>query len=696
MALPMLMGGADCGPSNPLQGLSKRFDQDRGLQQDHFGAGRANSSRGAFRSQQGDSSSRDEDAARFFSGNTSSAPQFNAESAYDFSAIHKALTINQAPRMQHNPLASWAADFVQQQPMHSPVSQQAISSQSVMNMQADTRAQHSSPGPVQWTPAISNYRMNSMPGFVPQMPMQHMQQHQPVINKEISWDKEFSAQELHLASSSSAVLQEAEQKQETHQQSAHEGDELARTAGLLLENVKHEQNPKFQNSQFMGLMKQLRDGQVIVEGNQMVESEGRTSSQVDVKGKGRAIDSTSLPMTGIVHSSAQGSLRPETILQNERQGDRGNKEEDANDAYFRQENADFTRYWNGTQYNQGMENPETLSWNRLQADWDSFEATSTGIKAITRYQFQDNNPYLLGDSSRTRHHIMHAQGRQSVLENVLELEAAVQATPNDASVWYELGVKQQENEREHKALQALQRAIELDPSHLPAWLALAISYTNDNNRQGSYDAIYEWISRNTKYQDAVQLFRAQNTDNKSSSLMERYSQLIQCLITMARSDTSGEIDADIQVALAVLLNTNEEYEKAQDCFRTALAVRPEDWLLYNRVGATMANSGRAEEALEYYYRALELNPGYIRARFNLGISCINLRRYEEAAQHILDALVLQDADGVRDSAGLNEKRGVVSTALWDSLKTTCLHMQRADLVNLCDLKDLEGFRNRFP
>lgn len=28
----------------------------------------------------------------------------------------------------------------------------------------------------------------------------------------------------------------------------------------------------------------------------------------------------------------------------------------------------------------------------------------------------------------------------------------------------------------------------------------------------------------------------------------------------------------------------------------------------------MANSGRAEEALEYYYRALELNPAYIRAR----------------------------------------------------------------------------------
>lgn len=33
MSLPMLVNGAECGPSNPLQGLSKRFDQDRGIQQ---------------------------------------------------------------------------------------------------------------------------------------------------------------------------------------------------------------------------------------------------------------------------------------------------------------------------------------------------------------------------------------------------------------------------------------------------------------------------------------------------------------------------------------------------------------------------------------------------------------------------------------------------------------------------------------
>jgi peroxin-5 len=139
----------------------------------------------------------------------------------------------------------------------------------------------------------------------------------------------------------------------------------------------------------------------------------------------------------------------------------------------------------------------------------------------------------------------------------LELEAAVQRDMNNASSWLALGVKQQENEREQKAVQALRRAIELDPSHLPAWLALAVSFTNNNDRLGTYDAIHEWVNRNDKYRDFVVQFRNQNPDKPTASTQERYAYLTQCLIAMTRSDGGSEIDADIQIALAVLLNANE-------------------------------------------------------------------------------------------------------------------------------------------
>lgn len=46
--------------------------------------------------------------------------------------------------------------------------------------------------------------------------------------------------------------------------------------------------------------------------------------------------------------------------------------------------------------------------------------------------------------------------------------------------------------------------------------------------------------------------------------------------------------------------------------------------MWNRLGATLANGNRSEEAVDAYHNALHLFPGFIRARYNLGITCVNL------------------------------------------------------------------------
>ncbi|KAH9912276.1 hypothetical protein B0H21DRAFT_773928 [Amylocystis lapponica] len=573
-------------------------------------------------------------------------------------------------------------------------------------------------GLVPWNTSMSRYNtgalspMNTQPfgGAVLTPPMARMDASQ--------LEEAFQSQEASFQSSSAELLQQLQEPEQHSGPKAHNADELARTAGLLIETVRHETNPKFQNSEFLGFMRQVRDGDVVVDGNQIVQRDdalGNTATadwassfqaSVDLKGKGRAVDipapapqtMTPTPLAGMQSYMAPGmnTLSATGVQDN------------SLDAYLRQENEEYIKLTADAEFKSVLPSSalgdssthgpigQVAEWNTLQRDWDAFEATATGIRPVTHYQFQAHNPYVLGEASRTRHHLMHSQETTSLYESVLELEAAVQRDPTNALRWFELGVKQQENEREHKAIQALQRALELDPTHLPSWLALAVSYTNDSNRAGAYGAIREWVERNEPYRGVVDRFRAENpdVDSAGTSQRQRFETLVKCLIEMAR-EAGSEVDADTQIALAVLLNTSEEYEKAKDCFNVALAVRPEDWLLYNRVGATLANSGNPEEALQYYYRALELNPVYIRARFNLGISCINLRRYDEGAQHILDALILQDGDNVREPSGAEDKRGVTSSALWDSLKTCCLHIQRLDLATLCDRQDLEAFRLNF-
>lgn len=121
--------------------------------------------------------------------------------------------------------------------------------------------------------------------------------------------------------------------------------------------------------------------------------------------------------------------------------------------------------------------------------------------------------------------------------------------------WFELGVKQQENEREQQAFHALQRSLELDPAYLPAWLALSISHTNEGNRSGAYDAVREWVERNELYRGAIEQYRLENAYPNEWMPPDKFNDLIQCLLSIVQK--SSEVDADVQIALAVLLNTNE-------------------------------------------------------------------------------------------------------------------------------------------
>ncbi|TFK93757.1 TPR-like protein [Polyporus arcularius HHB13444] len=726
MSLPLLVNGAECGPSNPLQGLSKRFDQDRGIQQDQFSAGRAGSSKEAFRSQYSVAPGVNHDAARFFSSTASPAPALSASAAFDLSVLHRNLPAShsQSPIHAQSPIqspplhagpAAWAADFLQHQPVSSTstaltggAQRQTTPMAVEQNMSAPQQVPNTYKPGLSWSPSAGM----SAAQFAPMAGVQSgFTQVKPHIDAAI-WDQEFRSQELSFNSAASALGLPVEAVTVTEApsraQQPHDADELARTAALLIHTVKNEPNPKFKNSAFMGLMRQLRDGEVTVEGNDMVqrsEASGGVQSHADAKGKGRAVD---VPPLAVNRMQLPTLQRPVTatpaaatsFATGQTSDEVGEtRQEDPNDAYFRQENEDYIKvqqeFGSTRQAPPSQFSPQQAEWDNLQRDWEEFEATTHGLRPLSDYQFQASNPYLNGEASRTRHHTAHADIPETLYESVLEMEAAVQRDPTNAARWYELGVKQQENEREQKAIQALRRALELDPTHLASWLALAISHTNEGNRSGAYSAIREWVERNERYSAAVAQFRALNPEPEDARSSERLQNMMHCLMSIVREHAGGEIDADIQIALAVLLNTNEDYAKARDCFTTALAVRPDDWLLYNRVGATLANSGHPEEALQYYYTALELNPGYIRARFNLGISCTNLRRYDEAAQHILDALILQAGDSVHDTNGKDDNRGVTSHALWDSLKTCCLHMQRLDLATLCDSRDMDAFRLNF-
>ncbi|KAL4872280.1 hypothetical protein BDV12DRAFT_183225 [Aspergillus spectabilis] len=282
-------------------------------------------------------------------------------------------------------------------------------------------------------------------------------------------------------------------------------------------------------------------------------------------------------------------------------------------------------------------------------EWEGFDNLNTRFREprLGDYAFEQENVFRdMTNPFEEGMKIMHEGGNLSLA--ALAFEAAVQKDPQHVKAWTMLGTAQAQNEKELPAIRALEQALKADPNNLDALMGLAVSYTNEGYDSTAYRTLERWLS--VKYPQII------NPDNLSSDadlgftdrqlLHERVTDLF---IQAAQLSPSGaQMDPDVQVGLGVLFYCAEEYEKAVDCFTTALAStesgttnqREQLHLLWNRLGATLANSGRSEEAIEAYEQALNINPNFVRARYNLGVSCINIGCYPEAAQHLLGALAM--------------------------------------------------------
>ncbi|KAF8420485.1 hypothetical protein EV426DRAFT_612485 [Tirmania nivea] len=317
-----MSGASLCGPTNALSSLQKHATSDRTLQQDRLHAQAGPSIPQSIRSSHTSNLCHEFDSFSSGSSDFLHAPPAQLGGGIpSWAAEFQQLRVSQ-PTLQHNiprgtwaspaPVAasSWHTEFLstlsqpktaytptpQQQFLHQQQQPQLHFLKQHQQQQQQQSTQFSSPALRTHLPSAydsPNYLHDTQNIFYP-----HQHLHDPLADDYFSPPPESKAQQeasdaafalafdeaqrWQLESSQHDVLDSLSQstpapttdntaeEKGKRKDKVDDSDELSRTAGQLLESVATEQSQKFKESNFMKLMRQLRDKEVKVEGGEFV------------------------------------------------------------------------------------------------------------------------------------------------------------------------------------------------------------------------------------------------------------------------------------------------------------------------------------------------------------------------------------------------------------------------------------------
>lgn len=183
---------------------------------------------------------------------------------------------------------------------------------------------------------------------------------------------------------------------------------------------------------------------------------------------------------------------------------------------------------------------------------------------------------------------------------IIVLERAVKEHPQEASLYFNLGLNYLEVRNMKQAQLQFTRTIELEPSHAKSYQALGLLY-------------YE----QEKYRESGTYYLAAIKAGKIDDIV--YYKLGNCWFRLNR------------------------FQKAEEAYQKAIELNPQQKRYYMALGLTYLKRSEHHEAITAYKRAYELDPNCLDCRYHIAIAWFNMQELDRCIKICEEILERDDA-----------------------------------------------------
>jgi tetratricopeptide (TPR) repeat protein len=206
---------------------------------------------------------------------------------------------------------------------------------------------------------------------------------------------------------------------------------------------------------------------------------------------------------------------------------------------------------------------------------------------------------------------------------------ALTADSNDAQLFYQKGLKELWQENWSAALTYFQKAKEVNPQDAEVWFYLGVVY----GKLGRYQDVIEACKQAIRIK--LDLVEAHYNLGVTYDKLGRYQDAIESYKQAIRIKPDY---ANAHYNLGVFYFKLGRYQDEIEAYKQAIRIKPDFADAHNNLGVAYENLGCYQEEIEVCKQAIRIKPDFADAHYNLGVAYGKLGRYQDSIEACKQAI----------------------------------------------------------